>query len=155
MDTEKLADFVTNFAMGLPKEIGKQLVDVELMVFSDVETAFVELNEILDTEDGKPIDPIPADTKGVFIGEQMESEDDDEESEFETVALPNGVIALIASNISGDEEAIVIVLHELGHALGMDEEEVKALGLGVTQASASGASDGGAEAATSVPSARQ
>lgn len=155
MYAEQLADVITNFAQGFPREIGKQLIDVEIMVFATPELATEELGEILDTDDGKPIDPIPADCKGAFIGEQMESEDEDEESELETVALPNGVIALIASNISDANEAIVILLHELGHALGMDEEEVKALGLGVSPATdpSTGASNGGVEAA-SVPPAR-
>jgi predicted Zn-dependent protease with MMP-like domain len=150
VETEKLANFVALFAQGLPREIGKQLEDVEMIVCETPEIATVELNELLDTEDGQPVDPVPADCKGIFVGEQLEREDEDEESEHETVSLPNGVICIIASNIKDGDEAVLVCLHEIGHALGMDEDEVKALGLGVSPQK-TGASTNGDSAGQSPP----
>jgi predicted Zn-dependent protease with MMP-like domain len=143
MDLNELTDFTTRFATGLPRQIGKQLADVEILVSSDPQTATTELSAILTTEDGQPIDAIPGDCKGCFIGSPMEQDetDDEEGDEFETVELPNGVILLVASNIPNTDEAVLVLLHEIGHALGMDEDEVKELGLGVSPSGA-GASNG-------------
>lgn len=142
MDVEQLANFVADFAGGFPREIGKQLEDVEIIVCPDVKTAHEELSEIIEVAPGDRIEEVPDDCKGVFIGEPMEVEDGDGEDEHETVTLPNGAIALIASNIKDPEEATLVLLHEIGHALGMDEEEVKALGLGV-QSSSTGSTPNG------------
>lgn len=143
MDTEILVAFVSEFAGGMPREIGKQLEDVEIIVAPTPEIGTQELNEIIETDDGKELEPLPADCKGAFIGEQMEVEEDaDGEGEFETASLPNGAIVLIAGNIANTEEAALVLLHEIGHALGMDEEGVKALGLGVSP-SAGATTNGG------------
>lgn len=150
MNAEQLSVFIGQFAAGLPREIGRQLEDVEMIVCDTPEIATAELNELLDTEDGQPIDPVPADCKGIFVGEQLEREDEDEESEHETVSLPNGVICIVASNIKDGDEAVLVCLHEIGHALGMDEDEVKALGLGVSP-STTGASNDDSAAGASAP----
>jgi predicted Zn-dependent protease with MMP-like domain len=148
MNAEQLSVFVGQFAAGLPREIGKQLEDVELIVCETPEIATQELNELLDTEDDAPaVEAIPVDCKGIFVGEPLEREDDDEESEHETVSLPNGVIAIIACNIKDGDEAVLVCLHEIGHALGMDEEEVKALGLGVSPSTGVTTNDASAQAA--------
>ena len=80
---------------------------------------------------------IPNDCKGVFLGEPVQFDDPDgeqEEAEMVITAPANGVIAVIAGNLQGREEVVAVLLHEMGHALDMSEEEVEQLGLGVQQA---------------------
>lgn len=134
MQLERATAIVAKFAEGLPKEIVAQLGDVEIIVCQDPATAYAELSELITTEDGEPLDQIEATQKGVFVGEPMEIEDNDGEGEHVIETLPNGVIAVIASNIENDEEVVTVFLHEIGHALGLDEEGVAELGLGVSPA---------------------
>lgn len=141
MNTEQLSIFVARFAEGLPRQIGKQLEDVEFIICDTPELATEEVKELVELAEGEVFEPIPADAKGVFIGEPLEREDSDgEEDDFETVALPSGLIVIVASNVKDTDEATLICLHEIGHALGLDEDGVKALGLGL---SATGAPNDG------------
>lgn len=140
MNHEQCAVLVAKFVEGLPREIGKQLGAVELLVCADPETATKELREIMEGENGQELEALPGDCKGVFIGEPLEREEDgDGEGDMETVTLPEGVIAVVASNVKDVDEAVLVVMHEIGHALGMDEDEVKALGLGVSPSPPTGA----------------
>lgn len=122
MDTKQLTKVVASFVSGMPPEIRDKLSEVEVLIFDSVEHASSELRE--EFED--PVAPLPADCKGIFVGEPMEVEEDEEEAEF-----PEGVIALIASGIEDPEEGVIVLCHEIGHALGLDEEGVAALGLQV------------------------
>lgn len=79
---------------------------------------------------------IPHDTKGVFLGEPVQFEDTDEEQEQEEMQIAagaKGTVALISENLT-HEEVPVVLLHELGHALDMDEADVEQLGLAVGEA---------------------
>jgi len=134
MKLEELTEVVARFAGGLPKPIGMQLRGVDVILCETPDKATAELQEIVEGDDGGAMEPIAADCKGVFIGEPLEREDSDDTEEMETIALPEGVIAMVASNIQSPEEGVLVLLHEIGHALGMDEEEVKQLGLGVAEA---------------------
>lgn len=143
MQLETLIAVVTKFNHELPRPIKRDLIDVELMVAPTVEAARKTLADLLGTddtdEDGEetgtttgPAPNIPDDTKGMFLGEPMESEEDkDEEGEdTETVSLPEGFIILVAANLADEKEAAIVLLHEVGHALGLDEAGVAQLGLG-------------------------
>ena len=68
-----------------------------------------------------------SDAQAVFIGRQQEGDPDDDEEE--DVVRAKGEILVIASNLSSDEEVEQAVLHEIGHALGLDEFGVAELGL--------------------------
>jgi len=152
MDAEQCSILVQKFVSGLPKPIAKQLEDVELLVCPDTATATAELREQMEGEDGKELEALPDDTKGVFIGEPMESEEDaDGDGDMETVTLPSGIIVIVASNVKDADEVVLVVLHEIGHALGMDEEEVKALGLGVSPSTTGASDDGSTPGASSPP----
>lgn len=142
MDAELCAGIVQEFCAGLPKEIGQQLSGVEILVCETPEHATQTLNEILDTDDGEPAtEALPADTKGIFIGEPMEVEDEDGEGEHVIEELADGAIAIVASNLKDADEIVLVLLHEIGHALGLDEEGVKALGLGVSSTSSEAPND--------------
>src|SRR5215831_14816986 len=70
--------------------------------------------------DGKHI---PSDARGVYIGTQLEGE----EQETTDAKHPVGVILLYAGNIADEAEAMDVFLHEIGHALGLNEDEVAQL----------------------------
>jgi predicted Zn-dependent protease with MMP-like domain len=129
MEIEKLAEIVGHAWHELPHKIVRNLADVDVLVCRDPAHAAATLAEEYEDIDA---DGIPVDCKGVFVGEPMEVEESDETEEGEVVLFPNGSIVMVASNIANDEEAILVFLHEAGHALGLDEEEVKQLGLGVS-----------------------
>lgn len=138
MDTNQLADVANRFVTGLPEEVAENLDDVELLVCDSPEHAASEL-ELLFRDEGpdSPDTKVPADCKGLFIGDPMETEDGEgSEDEPDDVYLPEGVIVLCASTIKDAEEATLVLMHEMGHALGMSEDEVKSLGLGVEEAKA-------------------
>lgn len=134
MELQTVSEVIAKFAGGLPKQIGTHLKDVEILVCESVDKANQELAELIETEDDGPLEPLAADTKGVFIGEPLEREESDDTEEMETIAMPEGVIVVVASNVATPEEGIIVLLHEIGHALAMSEEEVRQLGLGVAQA---------------------
>ena len=60
----------------------------------------------------------------MFVGEFPDSVDEDQPSD-----PPHGVIFLVATNITNKNEAMQVLMHEVGHALGLDEQEVAALDL--------------------------
>jgi len=65
---------------------------------------------------------IPQDFRGVYLGAPIGDDDDEEE-------LPDGVIVLNAAKLRDVQDVLDTLLHEYGHALGLDEDEVAALGL--------------------------
>lgn len=127
MDMTKLAEYVGHAWHSLPEKVLEHLQDVNVMICRDPAHATEEMNKEFE---GEP--PFAADVKGAFMGEPMETEEsstDDEENEV--VYFPDGYVFIIASNVADEKEGVAVFLHEIGHALGMDEEEVSQLGLGV------------------------
>lgn len=68
---------------------------------------------------------VPADARGMFYGYQQqggpEAPDD--------IVPARGTIQLYACNLGGGEQVQQTLLHEIGHALGLDEWSVAELGL--------------------------
>ncbi len=129
MQVDQLAEIANRFVSNIPVEVTNELRDVDLLICENPEHARKEIaDEIIDPD---PDQSIAEDCKGMFVGDPMEVEESEESEENEIVVLPEGVIVLVASNISTPEEAGLVLMHEMGHALGLDEEEVKQLGLGV------------------------
>lgn len=126
MNIDDVAKVVEVTRTQIAPQVLKCLVDVEILVCADVPSAVAEITAEFD-EDPFEGDPMPADAKAVFIGEPMNVEEDDDETEV--IEYPNGVIALVASNLSTPEEVHIAFLHEVAHALDFDEEEVAQLGL--------------------------
>lgn len=128
MDMQQVAE-VVNATLGmLPEAVRKTLVDVEFVVAPDVATAEAEIRAVFDEDPFEPGEtPLAADMKAMFVGEPLSHEEDDDDTEI--VELPEGVIALVASNLSTNEEVHIALLHEVGHALDFDESEVAQLGL--------------------------
>lgn len=129
MDLTKLEEAAQGFMRGLPDPVIDALSDVELVIAEDVQKAASLLKEELG-DDFNPAD-MPEDCKGLFIGSPTEIEESDESEEEEIVYYPEGFVVLCANNIETESEGLVVLMHEVGHALGMDEEEVTKLGLGI------------------------
>lgn len=129
MEIGRLTEVVSKGMSELPKPLRVTLESVEVLICKDIKQATEELRQ-----DFEEFDPLPADCKGVYVGDPLETEDEDDGSEVQT--LPDGVIILVADNIIDEKEAAIVLMHEIGHALDMTEEEVGALGLGVEPTSA-------------------
>lgn len=146
MELAALDKVITGLMNGLPEEVTDSLADVEVLVvetpadgtkalIADARDAPDATTNGLSAEEMKEL-TLPDDCKGVFLGDPMEKSDDDDPTadESETVYDPEGYVVFCASNIADADEAVLVFLHEIGHALGLDEDEVKALSLGVAQA---------------------
>jgi predicted Zn-dependent protease with MMP-like domain len=142
MTKQELLDIAMTLMAELPDPVVTALEDVNLLVCETPADAAAELRaEAAETkgkgddefefteEDAQEVSAL--DCKGVFVGTPTEVEDSDESEEEEVVYYPDGFIILIASNIESPDEAKAVLMHEIGHALGMDEAEVQQLGLGV------------------------
>ncbi len=74
-----------------------------------------------------PRESDPADARGCFEGTQATPDLDMEEDGDEEPAV--GTIYLFASNLPTTDLVHLTFAHEVGHALGLDEDEVAELGL--------------------------
>jgi len=71
---------------------------------------------------------LPEDFRGVYDGTTIEGVDEDA-GEDAPAPPPTGTIYLNAANLRTPEDVSVTLYHEVGHALGLDEDEVAALNL--------------------------
>lgn len=146
MELAQLETLVGGLMAGLPEQVTECLEDVDVILaetpaeatkelLADQRKAAAENKETLSVEETREM-TLPDDTKGVFIGDPLErSEDvDPDTEESEILYDAEGYLVMCASNIADKDECLLVFLHELGHALGLDEAEVKELGLAVAQA---------------------
>jgi hypothetical protein len=68
-----------------------------------------------------------ADVRGMFAGAQAVLPDEDDPAD--PGVKPTGYIFLVAANLRHPDDVRRTWLHEVGHALGLDEAEVSELGL--------------------------
>lgn len=133
MTFEEVQTQVTLFLGEIQEAITDDLLDVEFLVCESREAAVERLNQLLDPEDEKvTLDEIPVDAKGIFFGDSAETVETDDET-TETIECAAGAIVMIACNLADVDEVDLVLLHEIGHALGLDEAAVDALGLGVEE----------------------
>lgn len=125
MEATALVPVIQKLNNELPPHVRRDLGDVKVWACPGIDNAVEALKEHYPEED---LPEIPADTKGIFFGHPMEVEADDGDDD-EIVSVPEGVIILIAANIATLHDAAIVLLHEVGHALGMSEEDVDNLGL--------------------------
>lgn len=76
----------------------------------------------------------PPGVRGVFLGRQAATVDGAEIDEAlidDAAALvpPRGFVFLVAENLADADDVRATLLHEIGHALGLDESQVAELGL--------------------------
>lgn len=143
MNYAAIDDIVTQIAKHVPDEVGSHLESVVIVLCDTIESARQEMHrdewqDLLSDwadEHGQSMSEarnLPEDTRGVFVGFPLSKESDDEGAEdgpAEEFSDPDGFILLVASNIVDAETAKVVVMHEIAHALGMDEPTVDGLGL--------------------------
>lgn len=131
MQLVELTVMAKNFMENLPPQVLEGLQDVELVISDDVK----KVAALLSKELGDEFNPeeLTSDLKGLFVGAPMEVEesDHDDNAEEEVIYYPEGFVVLMAPNIETAEEGALVLMHEIGHALGMSEEDVKNFGLGV------------------------
>lgn len=132
MQIAEVEQVVNGLMARIPEPVIDQLVDVAIIITDSPEDATEELKKDLGAEFDVDEDTVPADCKGIFVGEPTETEESDVSEEEEVVYYPEGFMVLCAKNIRDGEEAALVLVHEIGHALGLDESEVAALGLGVS-----------------------
>lgn len=137
MQLEALIEFASRYKDALPDPVPSDLRDVEIMVAPTVKEAREACAILFETKTPEELaelhNDLPLTLKGAFIGDQMEREtnSNEDEGEEELVTLPAGVIVLVAENLTDVIEAEMTLMHETAHALGLDETETEALGLGV------------------------
>lgn len=134
MTTEAVQAQVELFLGEIKEALADDLQDVEFIIAESREAAVIRLNALLDPseQDVIKVEEIPVQAKGIWFGDSAEvveaQENDGELSE--TIEYANGAIVLIVPNLLDTDEVDIVLLHEIGHALGLDEDEVEALGLG-------------------------
>lgn len=131
MQLAELESAAQGFMNGLPAQIIDALADVELVLSDDRDKVI----RLLKKELGADFDEaeLLADCKGIFVGcpTEVEETDTDDNSVEEVTYFPEGHLVLLAGNIENKEEGLLVLMHEIGHALGMNEAEVKEMGLGI------------------------
>ena len=118
------ADGITDQVMAeLDDEIADALADVAVYIVDG--RGDPELRDAIRNA-GLTSAAIPENFRGVFLGTQATESADGEDGG----ATAEGSIVLNARNLATAEDVRDTLAHEIGHALGMSEEEVENLGLG-------------------------
>ena len=108
----------------LPAEIVSACGDITIHVARD-RGDLAELKEAV-KESGQERVAIPRNFRAVYLGTPLAEAADDEDDEVDG---PTGTIVLNAAMLRDPEDVLYTLLHEMGHALGYDEDEIAALGL--------------------------
>jgi predicted Zn-dependent protease with MMP-like domain len=108
MNVAHVAKVVMEVAASTPPPVARALALVEVVVLS------------APWKEGGMAD----DVRGMYEGTFPSESDDELGGE-----PPEGRIFLVASNLADSGEARDVLLHEMAHALGLDETEVSGLGL--------------------------
>jgi predicted Zn-dependent protease with MMP-like domain len=119
--------FVNDFAMHAPEALIAVVQNVTVYVARDRYDGAVLKAAVQEAGQG-PV-AIPHNFRAVYIGEQLDDgavADDDADAAVDSI---RGVIVLNASMLRSAEDVFDTLLHEIGHALGFDEDEVAILGL--------------------------
>lgn len=115
---------VNELAQRLPAELVEAMGEITIHVARDRYDVEV-LDAAMDEAGQGPVE-IPEDFRALYIGTPIDPAAD---PEAEDVEPPAGVIILNAAMLETADDVTHTLLHELGHALGYDEDEVAALGL--------------------------
>ena len=143
MTLDELCKVVDNLSDNVPEQVADALDAVEIVCVETIADARLEMQrpemadlieDLKESDDDDPTD-LPDDLKGAFVGAPLETSRDAEDGkdvsadEQDGDLPPEGIILMVAANIANEDEAASILMHEVGHALGLDEDAVDAIGL--------------------------
>jgi predicted Zn-dependent protease with MMP-like domain len=119
-EVESIVDDVMD---AIPAEIGDALADVAVFVVAGRDDP--ELKEAIRHADMDRAS-VRRDFRGLYLGTVARPLD----SGDEVPQLPEGAIVINCQTVANAEDVRDTLAHEMGHALGLTEEEVENLGLG-------------------------
>jgi predicted Zn-dependent protease with MMP-like domain len=120
-ETEACTDQVLAY---LPDKLLDAIEDITIYVARDRQDLAVLRAAVRESGQGRVA--IPQNFRAVYLGTPVDLAADDE---AEDTDRPTGVIVLNAALLRDEQDVLDTLLHEIGHALGYDEDEVAALGL--------------------------
>jgi predicted Zn-dependent protease with MMP-like domain len=124
LTVEEAQGYVDDVAQSLPEDVAAAIAEVSVYVAAsrnDVEVLRAAVREA-----GQGPVKILRNFRAVFIGTPIDPSADPEAEDVEPV---RGVIVLNAALLRDPADVVATLLHEIGHCLGFDEDEVAALGL--------------------------
>lgn len=128
MNAWKVEKAIKDATNELPDAVRVAIAKVKIFVVesaTDLKTLRGAIEAAQLGEDDPPVH-IPPDFRGMFLGSTIDPAADDEDPD---PVLAHGVFLFNAAYLLSDEDVHLTFFHEVGHALGLDEQEVEALGL--------------------------
>jgi len=120
-------EYVNAFAQTAPARLVAAIQHVTVHVARDRQDLAVLRAAVKEADQG-PV-AIPQDFRAVFIGVPLDPAAAGADDMSEVLDPISGVIILNAAKLVTPQDVIDTLMHEIGHALGFDEDEVTMLGL--------------------------
>lgn len=127
MTVAEVDEYVNAFAQTAPARLVAAIQHVTVHVARDRQDLAVLRAAVKEADQG-PV-AIPQDFRAVFIGVPLDPAAAGADDMSEVLDPISGVIILNAAKLVTPQDVIDTLMHEIGHALGFDEDEVTMLGL--------------------------
>jgi len=127
MTVAEVDEYVNVFAQTAPARLVAAIQHVTVHVARDRQDMAVLRAAVKEADQG-PV-AIPQDFRAVFIGLPLDPAAAGADDMSEVLDPISGVIVLNAAKLLTPQDVIDTLMHEIGHALGFDEDEVAMLGL--------------------------
>ena len=127
MTPAEVEAYVDDFAQTAPERLVAAIQNITVHVVRDRGDADGLRAAVREAGQG-PV-TIPQDFRAVFLGTPIDPDAAAADDVDEVIESIQGVIVLNAAKLLAPQDVFDTLLHEIGHALGYDEEEVALLGL--------------------------